>query len=90
MSENMGPVSTRDDAAFEKRTSLLPLIEMVRCASGSHVVVSLAKDGIRWRDGSESACQCIANIVGACSVLPRTEFVSVLEEAEVERSEDAD
>lgn len=59
---------------------LQPLIDQLKEASDSHVVILLDEVGIHWRCYPESACRCIADIIGNASVMTREKFIQTLEE----------
>jgi hypothetical protein len=61
-------------------SGLKPLLERVRSDGHDYVAVFLSDAGIHWRGGSREECQCIADIVGGCRVMPREEFIKSLEE----------
>lgn len=67
--------------------NLQPLIEAVEKATHSHVVVFMSEEGIHWRDQTESSCQCMADILGNCKVMPREEFLAGLREVAAEHKQ---
>lgn len=63
---------------------LSPLIEAVKADTHSHVVVYFSDAGVHWRGESQSACQCMADVIGDCKVFPREEFLAGIESIEAE------
>lgn len=60
-------------------SGLLPLIEAVQAAQNTHVVAMVSDAGIHWLCETESACLCIAKILGNCKVMTKEDFINGLE-----------
>ena len=67
-------------------SDLAPLIQQARLEIHPYVVVTIDDKGIRWRAETQAACECMADIIGNCRVMPREEFISMLETVQQEEA----